>query len=94
MATATHNAGEALSRAERRSIIVSRELAAAAHIAEAQVRLDTVIAMTGMGTTTIYKLMREGKFPQPVRRNARCVRWKASAVRAHLAEQGNQPTAS
>jgi prophage regulatory protein len=75
----------------RKSLVVQRELAAAAQMDGVQVRLETVQAMTGYGTSSIYKRMREGTFPKPVRRNPRCVRWIAGDVKAWLA-QAHKPT--
>jgi prophage regulatory protein len=40
---------------------------AAAIQASAFVRLAAVIHMTGLGRTTIYRLMAQDKFPSPVR---------------------------
>jgi prophage regulatory protein len=40
------------------------------------VRLNTVIRMTGLGRSTIYRLMAEDKFPRPVRIAKRAVAWR------------------
>jgi prophage regulatory protein len=39
-------------------------------------RLNTVIHMTGLGRSTIYRLMAEDKFPRPVRIAKRAVAWR------------------
>ena len=43
-------------------------------------RLPDVEATTGCKKSTIYKLMKEGKFPPCVRLSARSVGWPESAV--------------
>ena len=43
-------------------------------------RLPDVEALTGCKKSTIYNLMRAGKFVQPVRISARCTAWPESAV--------------
>ena len=44
------------------------------------VRLPEVEAMTGCKKSTIYELMRAGRFPKSVRLNARMVAWSENAV--------------
>ena len=50
------------------------------HAAEAHtalfVRMAVVIRMTGLGRSTIYRLMAENKFPPPVRLAKRAVAWR------------------
>jgi prophage regulatory protein len=49
-------------------------------VAEAQialfVRMAVVIRMTGLGRSTIYRLMAEDKFPPPVRLSKRAIAWR------------------
>ena len=40
------------------------------------VRMDAVVRMTGLGRSTIYRLMAENKFPSPVRLAKRAVAWR------------------
>ncbi|MFO1219858.1 MAG: AlpA family phage regulatory protein [Burkholderiaceae bacterium] len=40
------------------------------------VRMSVVIQMTGLGRSTIYRLMAENKFPSPVRLATRAVAWR------------------
>lgn len=50
-------------------------------------RLPSVIAMTGLGRSTIYRLMSESRFPSPVKVSARAVGWRSedlAAWRANL----------
>lgn len=55
------------------------------------VRMTMVIQMTGLGRSTIYRLMAEDKFPCPVRLAKRAVAWR----RTDLEEwsQGRQTVA-
>ena len=50
------------------------------HAAEAQatlfVRMAVVMRMTGLGRSTIYRLMAEDKFPSPVRLAKRAIAWR------------------
>ncbi|MCR5868475.1 AlpA family transcriptional regulator [Aquincola sp. J276] len=40
------------------------------------VRMAGVVRMTGLGRSTIYRLMAENKFPLPVRLAKRAVAWR------------------
>ena len=44
-----------------------------------------VESRTGLSRSTIYRLMRAGQFPTPIRVGPRAVRWKLSEVNAYLA---------
>ena len=49
--------------------------------------------MVGLSATTIYRLMREGRFPEPVRINGTsAVRWKATEVTSWAAAQTERAT--
>jgi prophage regulatory protein len=39
-------------------------------------RMPTVMRMTGLGRSTIYRMVAENKFPRPVRLGARAVAWR------------------
>jgi prophage regulatory protein len=41
-------------------------------------RMWTVTRMTGLGRSTIYRLMAEDKFPSPVRLAKRAIAWRLS----------------
>lgn len=47
---------------------------------ETLLRLDQVEATTGLKKSTIYSLIKAGKFVQPVRITARCTAWPESAI--------------
>ncbi len=44
------------------------------------IRLKSVLARTGLGRSTLYKLQAEGKFPQSISLGARAVGWLSSEV--------------
>lgn len=50
-------------------------------------RLADVEALTGCKKSTIYNLMRAGKFVKPVRISARCTTWPESAVLQWVQDQ-------
>ena len=50
-------------------------------------RREEVEARTGLATTTIYRKMREGTFPEPIQVGVRAVRWPASEIEAWIAER-------
>lgn len=60
----------------------------AAQVPDALLKLATVQALTGLGKTTLYTLVSRQHFPQPIRRGARCTRWRAGDVMAWLQAQG------
>jgi prophage regulatory protein len=39
-------------------------------------RIGTVVRLTGLGRSTIYRLMAEERFPSPVRLTKRAVAWR------------------
>ena len=39
------------------------------------VRLDTVLEMTTLSVSTIYRLMKKGKFPRQIKISERSTRW-------------------
>jgi len=40
--------------------------------------MPTVMRMTGLGRSTVYRLIAERKFPSPVRLGPRAVAWRSS----------------
>ena len=47
-------------------------------------RRREVEAITGMGRSSIYRLMQDGAFPRPVRVGPAAVRWRASDITGWL----------
>lgn len=43
-------------------------------------RMPSVIRVTGLGRSTIYKLMAEAKFPPPVQLVGRAVAWRRTDI--------------
>ena len=46
--------------------------------------LKSVESLTGLTGRTIYRLLAEGSFPQPVRISKRAIRWWSNEIDAHL----------
>ena len=55
--------------------------------ADRLLRLSEVQTRTALGRTTIYRKMREGSFPEPLKIGARAVRWPESEIEAWLASR-------
>lgn len=49
-------------------------------IAPAFLRLPSVMRVTGLGRSTIYRLMADGQFPRPVQVASRAVAWRRSDI--------------
>ena len=47
--------------------------------------LREVIALTGFSRSSIYRKMRDGSFPEPLKIGVRAVRWRESEIKAWLA---------
>lgn len=43
--------------------------------------------ITGLSTTSIYRMMREGNFPEPIRIGARSVRWHENEIQDFIASR-------
>ena len=65
-------------------------------------RLEEVMAITGLGRSTIYRYLRRRSsslpdFPQPLKVGVRAVRWRESEIRAWVASRpratGDRPRA-
>lgn len=48
-------------------------------------RRSEVEARVGLGRTSIYRLMRQGRFPEPLKVGPKAVRWPESEIEAWLA---------
>ena len=59
----------------------------AAQIADALLRLSTVVAITGLSRSSLYARIKAGSFVEPIRLGARCTRFRAGDVTAWLAAQ-------
>lgn len=47
-------------------------------------KLPTVIAKTTLSEPTIYRLMKQGRFPKPIKIGQRAVAWKSSDVETFI----------
>lgn len=47
-------------------------------------RINTVLARTGLSRSTMYRKMESGTFPRNVQISTRCVGWRESAIDAWL----------
>jgi len=52
----------------------------AANNPAALLRLDTVMALTGLGRSSVYARIARNEFPPPIRQGKRCSRWRAESV--------------
>ncbi|QIM62909.1 hypothetical protein A1D29_06190 [Pasteurellaceae bacterium Orientalotternb1] len=50
--------------------------------------IKELIAMLNLSKTTIYALLKQGKFPPPFMQGSRCTRWKMADVENWLAQGG------
>lgn len=62
----------------------------AVQLADALLRIKTVADATGLSSASIYRKLKIGQFPAPIRMGARCTRWKAADVRAWIQAQGGE----
>lgn len=52
----------------------------AVQIADALLKIQTVITVTGLSESSIRRKVADGKFPRPVKDGTRCTRWIAGDV--------------
>ena len=57
---------------------------------EGFVRLPVVIKVMGMGKTTWWMGVREGRFPKPVKLGPRMSAWRVEDIRALIANPGGR----
>lgn len=56
----------------------------AVQIADALLKIQTVIAVTGLSESSIRRKIAEHKFPAPIKDGTRCTRWVAGDVTTWL----------
>jgi prophage regulatory protein len=56
-------------------------------------RLQAVCAHTGLSRTTMYRLVRQGQFPKPIRLTTRTSGWLYDEVNAWIAERATKSRA-
>lgn len=61
------------------------------HVAQlnaALLKIETVIAVSGLSKSNIYAKLKAGTFPEPVRLGARCTRWRSADLNTWLLQVG------
>ncbi|AKV95749.1 hypothetical protein ACP86_05990 [Marinobacter sp. CP1] len=53
-------------------------------------RRKEVSSMVGLGTTKIYELISEGRFPKPIKLSVRSVGWLESEIQGWIKEQAEK----
>lgn len=48
------------------------------------VRMSRLVEMIGLSQSTIWKLLSEGKFPNPIRLSSRSIAWRIGDIEAWL----------
>ena len=60
----------------------------ALHIPEALLKIQTVVAVTGLSESSIRRAVAAGTFPAPVKMGSRCTRWVAQSITNWLRAKG------
>jgi prophage regulatory protein len=63
----------------------------AVNIPTARLRMETIVALTGMSRSTIYRWIAEGKFPKPLNGDEGRSLWLAAPVKEWLQAGATQP---
>ena len=58
------------------------------------VRLATILPVLGFSATTLWRRVKRGTFPQPIKLSERVTAWRAEDVHAWMAAQGNSQQAA
>ena len=58
-----------------------------AQLADALLKMQTVTALTGLSSSSVYRLVAAGEL-KPIRRGPRCTRFRAGDITAWLRAQG------
>ena len=60
------------------------------NVPTAQLRLPTVLALTGLSRSAFYRLIQAGAAPAPMRFGSRCSRWTSISISQFLAARAVQ----
>jgi predicted DNA-binding transcriptional regulator AlpA len=52
----------------------------------ARIKAATVLTLLAWSRTTLWRRVKDGKFPQPIRDSYNSIRWRAGDVRKYLAQ--------
>ncbi len=55
------------------------------------IRVREVLAMTGIGRTTLWKLCKSGDFPAPLQLSEKCIGWRVEDIESWI---GSRPKAA
>ncbi len=58
------------------------------------VRQSAILPMLGFSATTLWRRVKKGTFPQPVKLSERVTAWRAEEVRAWMESQGSSQHAA
>ena len=86
MQTATESA-QATSRVPRRKVPQSID---AINFPDAQLRIEVILAVTGISRSEWYRLVARGEAPQPLKHGPRCSRWRAGGISKFLADRASK----
>lgn len=78
---------QAVGTSEKRKRCINPQSLEATKLDDALLQISTIKHQTGLSAATIYRKVKAGEFPQPVRLSARCSRWRAAEVRAWICSQ-------
>lgn len=59
--------------------------------AERLIRIDEVCQRVGLGKSTVYVMMRDGRFPKPYKISFGAVRWSEEEIAAWIADVKDLP---
>jgi prophage regulatory protein len=65
-----------------------RQTVAAAQFPDAQLKIQTLVELTGLSESSIRRKVAAGLMPAPIKDGSRCTRWVASDVTAWLRSRG------
>lgn len=65
-----------------------RQSVMSARIPEARLKIETVVELTGLSESSIWRGVKTGVLPTPVRDGPRCTRWVAADVMEYLRKRG------
>ena len=84
-------ASDIAGRMTRMNRLASTSRGTAAEPARLFARLPTVIQATGLGRSTIYRLVASGEFPRPVHLGPRAIAWRWSDLEQWSATRATDP---
>lgn len=58
------------------------------------VRQASILPVLGFSATTLWRRVKQGTFPQPIKLSERVTAWRAEDVHAWMAAQGNSQQAA